>query len=290
MPVTNIAMKKVLACYILFIFALQSAVIFLPAQAGSVYLTPAIFLMGIGAIFCQKMFHRGKFLDMGFRVNRNAAVGLVIALIYVATVLFMHYWLPLRLGLMKFSLNTSFAVVGGQDRPILTTILLIIFLGGIPLFIAALFGEELAFRGYILPKFEEMLGSFKAIIVCAAVFSLWHLPAYFSIYSGGALERGWAGIIYMLLIHGITVIPICVLYLTTRELYGVSLIHALLDVFQYTIVGNPEMGEASKDAMYTIEVLGPVKLEVMSWIFYVVAIFVMLGLCRTAGRFFNIKI
>ncbi len=278
-----------IACYILFIFVLQSAVIFLPAQASSIYLSLAIFAMGIGAIFCQKMLHHDKFLDMGFRVNRNAAIGVVIALIYVAIVLFLHYWLPLRLGLVKFSLNTSF-VVSGQDRVILTTVLFSIFLGGIPLFIAALFGEELTFRGYILPKFEEILGSFKAIILCAVIFSLWHLPAYFSLYSGGALERGWAGIIYMLLIHGITVIPICILYLTTRELYGVSLIHALLDVFQYAIVGNPELGKASKDAMYTIEVLSPEKLEVMSWIFYVAAIFVMLGLCRIVGRLFNIKI
>ncbi len=282
-------MKKVLVCYVVFIFALQSAVIFLPAKASSVYLSLAIFVMGIGAIFCQKMFHRDKFLDMGFRVNRNATAGLVIALSYAAIVLFMHYWLTLRLGLVKFSLNTSFAAAG-QGRPILITILLTIFLGGIPLFVAALFGEELTFRGYILPRFEEMLGSFKAIILCAAIFSLWHLPAYFSIYSGGALERGWAGIIYMLLIHGITAIPICVLYLTTRELYGVSLIHALLDVFQYTIIGNPELGEASKDALYTIEVLSPARLEVISWIFYVAAIFVMLGLCRIAGRLFKIKI
>ncbi len=274
---------KILIGYIIFIFVLMSVAIFFSPRVSSIYLSFAIFAMGIGAIVCQKKFHHGTFVDMGFRLNRNAAIGLSIGLLFTAIVLILHFWIPLRLGLIEVTLNEgSPAVV--KDVPLMLTVSIIIVFGGAIMFIACLLGEELAFRGYILPKLEEIFGGVKAIILCSAIFGLWHLPAYFSIYSGGAAKQGWGSVGIMLLAHGISAVPICILYLTTRELYGVSLYHAFLGVFQYTIVASPAFGEASKDAIYSMKVLNEPVMEIIGWGWQVLAIFIMLGLCGLAKR------
>jgi len=275
--------QKILIGYIIFIFVLISVAVFFSPKVANIYLSLAIFAMGIGAIICQKKLHHGKFVDMGFRLNRNASIGIGIGIVFTAIILILHYWLPLRLGLVELTISESSPAVGPGVSPILAASIILV-LGGAIMFIACLFGEELAFRGYILPKLEEIFGAFKAVILCSVIFALWHLPAYFSIYRGGAAEQGWASVAQMLLAHGISVVPICILYMTTRELYGVSLYHALVDVFQYSIVGNPAMGEASKDAIYSMKVLNEPALETMGWTLHILGILIMLALCALARR------
>ena len=274
--------SKVLIGYIIFVFVLQSIAVFFSPLLSMIYLQIAIFVMGLGAIFCQKIFNRQKFVDMGFRLNRNALFGLGIGLLFTAIVLLFVFWLPMQLGLIEITINEESVVSEGVPLKVAISIFLVF--GGIFGLIACLFGEELAFRGYILPKLEEIFGVFHAVILCAVIFGLWHLPAYFSIYSGGAAEEGWASVIVMLLAHGISVVPICILYLTTRELYGVSLYHTLVDIFQYFIVGNPAFGEVSKDAIYSMKVHNETAMTIIGWGWQIAGIFIMLGLCALAKR------
>jgi hypothetical protein len=124
----------------------------------------------------------------------------------------------------------------------------------------------------------------KSIAICSVLFGLWHLPAYFSVYAGGAAVRGWGSVALMLLVHGVSSIPVCVLYLTTRELYSVSLYHALVDVFQYAIIGNPAWGVASEKAVYSKTVLNAPVMEVVEWAWLVLSIPIMVGLCRIVRR------
>lgn len=281
----NTPTLKILISYIIFIFALQAAAAFMPQRMAALYLSFAIIVMGLAAVFTQKVFHKQKFIDMGFRLNRSVLTGVTIGLIYSALILIMHYWLAQRLGLLGFKENPEFFQSG---KPVnfspVPTALVIGALGGIPLFIGCLFGEELVFRGYILPKLEEIAGRLKAIAFCVTIFALWHIPVYFSFYKGGALKEGPVSILMMLLAHAITAIPLCILYLRTRELYGVSFIHAALDVFQYAIIANPGMGEASRSAMYSIVVLNNSGLELFGWAMNIIAVFIMLWLSKIALR------
>lgn len=274
---------KVLTGYIIFIFVLQSVAVFFSAFWSMIYLQIAIFAMGIGAIICQKKFHRQKFIDMGFRLNRNALVGLAIGLVFTAIVLIFIFWLPEQLGLIEITINEE-SVVVGEDVPPKLIISIILVFGTAFGLIACLFGEELAFRGYILPKLEKIFGPLKAVILCSVIFGLWHLPAYFSIYSGGAAEEGWTSVAVMLFAHGISVVPICILYLTTRELYGVSLYHTLVNVFQYSIVGNPAFGEVSKDAIYSMKVNNELAMTIIGGGWQIAGIFIMLALCALAKK------
>lgn len=275
--------NKALLLYIVLIFALMGAAPLFSAKGVNIYLSFAIILAGITAIIFQKRFHHGKFTDMGFRLNRNALIGAGIGLLFTIAVVFVLVGLPCLLGMARLSVNQASATAAKNASP-LATVFIVLASGGAIMFIACLFGEELAFRGYILPKLEEKFGSVKAIALCSVIFALWHLPAYFSVYSGGAAEAGWRSVGLMLMAHGISVVPICILYLTTRELYGVSLYHALVDILQYSIIRTPELGDASRDAVYNMTISNESVITAIGWGWHVAAIFLMLGLCKFAKK------
>jgi membrane protease YdiL (CAAX protease family) len=191
--------------------------------------------------------------------------------------------MPYCLGVERFTLNEKSIVTAAASASPLDTALILIVIGAI-YFLAALFGEELAFRGYILPKLEERYGSVKAIILCSVIFALWHLPVFFSAYTGGAAESGWISLVMAIVQIGIIVAPICILYLTTRELFGVSLYHALIDVFYYLIFPNPDYGLSAKNAIYHVVILNKSAATAIQRGWPIFSIVLMLGLCRMAKK------
>ncbi len=273
----------VLAGYVGFIFLLEIPTLFMsPSTAGN-YLSVSIFVMGFAAVVLHKTFHSGRFLDMGFRWNRNALIGLAAGLLFLVVTVCFNYLLPWGLKWLDFERSEASPGLVEGVSPLVTGGIVFV-LGTAILFMPCIFGEELAFRGYILPKMEEWLGPFKAVVVSSAVFGLWHLPAYFSVYSGGAAEEGWSSVLMMLLAHGISVVPLCILYLTTRELYGVSLYHSAVDVVQYCLVANPQLGEASELAMYKVDIINEPALTIAGSFWLIGAIPIMMALCKGAGR------
>ena len=277
---------KVLIAYIVIIFALQSFSLFFAPLTAGIYLAFALLATGITAIIFQKAVHHEKFLDMGFRLNRNALIGTFIGLLFTAIVLGLAVGLPVILGFCRLELNTDSPVGEPATNDISgTTFVLLMFAFGVPAgFIMCLFGEELAFRGYILLRLEQNCGALWAVIICSLIFGLWHLPVYFNVYAGGAAREGPAAVAVMLFFHAVTVVPVCILYLTTRELYGVSLYHTLVDVFQYSLVMNPALGEASKLALYRLETLNETAMRIAGLATIALQIPIMLGFCAIAKR------
>jgi membrane protease YdiL (CAAX protease family) len=262
--------------YIIFTFLLESVAVLLPQEATDAYASVSILLMGVVAILLQKFVHHGSFLDMGFRLNRSAAIGVGIGIVFLAAALAVTDWLPYRLGWVQFASNPkSGAATEGMSPAALLAV------AGAVLFLMCLFGEELAFRGYILPHLDRRFGPFWATVLCAILFGLWHLPAYYSLYAGGAADEGFGSVAVMLLAHGISSVPLCILYLTTRELYGVSFIHAILDLVGYSVIAEPAAGRASSEALYNERLLNEGEVSVVGWGWFIVAILLMLGLCRS---------
>jgi len=273
----------VLLGYLLWIFILQSAVMFLPPQRSAAYLSVAIFAMGASAIVCRKIFDGGKIADMGFRLNRKALIGMGIAFVYTLLILSLNYWLPWRLGFINLVPNEH--LTQRENASIIPVLLATIIFGGGALFLGALFGEELTFRGYVLPRFGEIFSSAKATVLCSAIFALWHLPVYFSIYTKEVISQDWTRIGIMLIAHGVSSIPLCILYLTTEELYGVSLFHALADIFQYAVVGNPAFGDAAGGAIYELKVIQNAGFSFINWSSFIVGIIAMFYLCAALRRY-----
>ncbi len=275
--------NRVVAGYVLFMFAAMGVTPFVPARQSENYASIMIFALGFAAIFCQKVLHKEKFLDMGFRLNRNAVLGVLTGLLFTGVMLAFFFWLPLELGWVRVTPNLDMQAEL-KELPLGVAAVVVMIFGTLLMLPAGLFGEELAFRGYLLPKLEQRFGALTAILLNAVIFGLWHLPAYYSIYRGGAADQGAGAVALMLLAHGVSVIPVCILYLTTRELYGVSIYHCLVDVFQYTVVGSPELGEAAKFALYQSETINKPAADALGWAGQLLSIALMLGLCWIIKR------
>ncbi|MDD2709419.1 MAG: type II CAAX endopeptidase family protein [Verrucomicrobiae bacterium] len=272
-------MPKAFFIYLLILFALVGIAPLLPPQVLTGYMTAAIVLCGLIAIVFQKKAHHQRFVDMGFRLNRNALIGVGIGLIFTALVYAIALGLPCLLGWAKLETIP-------QASPKNPFVEIVITLVGGSLFMlpGCLFGEELAFRGYVLPKLAARLGPVRGIAWCAVIFAVWHLPAYFSVYRAETATLEWRAMAEMILGHGISVIPVCILYLTTRELYGVSLYHTLADVMQYAVIRNPSFGDMSKNSLYDLKTLDPFGMEIIGWLSLFLPIAVMWTLCRLVRK------
>jgi membrane protease YdiL (CAAX protease family) len=76
------------------------------------------------------------------------------------------------------------------------------------------FSEELVTRGYLLPRFERLLGSaWKSIVLTAFLFALWHV--YQGMY--GFLHAGFLGLLFG------------VVFWWFRRIWPLAVCHALID-------------------------------------------------------------
>jgi len=115
------------------------------------------------------------------------------------------------------------------------------------LFIFALpshLGEELGWRGFILPK-SLKFGRLKAAILSSAVWSLFHLMFAFSPPEGGILGIKWlwgASFLVNIFCAGIV---FAWLYLRTKNIWSVYVAHVTWNVFNPMILGNVYSKQAS---------------------------------------------
>ncbi len=153
---------------------------------------------------------------------------------------------------------------------------MIVLTDGSLMFLAAILGEELVFRGYIINKLEAVGGQTKAIILSAGIFALWHIPVYFSLYQGSIAGSGFVALALQIFAHFISAIPLCLLFISTHDLYGVSIIHAALDLIQYEIIGNTALGSASAQALFFFTAMDVTWLTLYSWIGQALCVILML--------------
>lgn len=104
----------------------------------------------------------------------------------------------------------------------------ITLLGGVLFQVIVALGEELPFRGYILPDLEKRYGTWNAVFFSSALFSVLHVPSVLT------LDVSTANIIIMLL--AITVaevlLALCYLYDGLRMAIG---FHFTWNFFQYHV-------------------------------------------------------
>jgi len=82
-------------------------------------------------------------------------------------------------------------------------------------------GEELGWRGHLLPLLQARLSALSASLVLGAVWAVWHLPVFY----GGGIE-GWALPIRFVSIFGAAVMYTWLFNNTGGSLLAVTLLHA----------------------------------------------------------------
>jgi len=157
----------------------------LPAAYGQFIVAGVMWVPALAAVLTIKFFTREGFAILNFRfgswkpyVTSGLLVPICFAVIYGLT------WL-LGVGRPDWRLQQFFATVrsaAGSDLPPLPSSALVLPVLFVVTIIVAPFvngllglGEELGWRGYLLPKLI-VLGKLKAYLLVGIVWGLWHLP------------------------------------------------------------------------------------------------------------------
>ncbi|HVO76913.1 MAG TPA: CPBP family intramembrane glutamic endopeptidase, partial [Candidatus Bathyarchaeia archaeon] len=157
----------------------------LPAMYGQLVVAAVMWVPALAALVTMRFVTRERFAVANVRFGSwkpYVASGLIVPLCFVV-----NYGLTWLLGIAHPHWDTSefFAALrpgGGAALPAMPPaglMLPALFLATLVLapFVNALFGfgEELGWRGYLLPKLM-VLGKWKAYVLLGIVWSLWHLP------------------------------------------------------------------------------------------------------------------
>ena len=144
----------------------------------------AMWMPGLGAIIATRLGDKLEFKTLGLGITGDKKIYFWAWLVPILTVILtgMITWL-LRWG--KF--DSSFTLIkqslaGMPEVPESTLPLLVVAQIAASLTLAPLFntlfalGEELGWRGYLLPKLLH-LGEFPAMLISGVIWGLWHAPA-----------------------------------------------------------------------------------------------------------------
>lgn len=114
------------------------------------------------------------------------------------------------------------------------------------------FGEELGWRGYLLPNLQQRLDPLRASLVVAAIWAGWHLPLF--AFASGMSAMGLPGIIGWLssMIAGSFLMT--ALYNRSRSVLPVALFHGTLDI----LINSPTGAalQSTMGALVTVVGLG----------------------------------
>jgi len=110
------------------------------------------------------------------------------------------------------------------------------------------FGEEIGWRGYLLPRAPGGPTSARAVITVALVWAAWHLPLF--AFSPGMSSMGIPGAVGWLASILAGSLLMAELYAASRSVLVVALFHAILDI----LIGSPTGGalQTAMGAMVTI--------------------------------------
>ncbi len=155
-----------------------------PILAGQLVVAMVMWVPAIATVITVRFVTREDFAVANVRIGELR--GYIVAAVVVPACFALIYGLTWALGLGQpdWQLTELYRQVaaagapmaGAPDPPILIAALLIVSLFLTP-FVNAVFGfgEELGWRGYLLPKLMP-LGKVRAYVVIGIVWGLWHAP------------------------------------------------------------------------------------------------------------------
>jgi membrane protease YdiL (CAAX protease family) len=155
--------RKKIVVFLLLTFTISSAFYYLMISTGSAQniVLGWMWSPGVAAILTQVLFG-GKLHDFGWGLGRvrYLLLGCAIPLLY-ALVIYLAVWAT---GL------------GGFHPQSPVRLLLYVILGMIPASVAAL-GEEIGWRGLLVPEMARITTYTKTALVSGIVWAVWHYPA-----------------------------------------------------------------------------------------------------------------
>ncbi|HZK02743.1 MAG TPA: type II CAAX endopeptidase family protein [Anaerovoracaceae bacterium] len=217
MEINSDIVKKRLIIFTALSIAIGWATIFVIPVSGIRYeesvamviLAAMMFSPAISSILTRIITKEG-FKDMYLKPNLKGNIRKYLAVFFGPSILLLiscviyFFIFPNNFDAQFNRINDMLAVNGPKGltagNMLVISILQIIFLGPLINIIPTL-GEEVGWRGYLLPKLRKLLNDRPAVIVTGVIWGFWHLPAIVMGHNYGKDYLGypWMGIIAMII-------------------------------------------------------------------------------------------
>jgi membrane protease YdiL (CAAX protease family) len=213
--------RRQLATYLGLTFALSAVFWWLIVAAGSLgargglYVFALMWCPGVSALVTRLAFQRDlRGEGWGWGETRWSALAYVLPLGY-AGVAYGLVWL---------------AGLGGVDLARFKTPWAVFFLLGTLQSLLSATGEELGWRGFLVPTLARTMSFRRTALLSGAVWAAWHMPLiFFADYNGGT--PGW----YSALCFAVMVVslgfPFAWLRLRSRSVWPAAILHATHNLF-----------------------------------------------------------
>lgn len=163
--------KRSLRAFIFICLALSSIFYYLMIVKGMLQLsTLLMWCPGAAAIIVSLIYHRGENAIMFRRAQlKYVLLVLILPLIYWG-ISYGIYLLIYGKGVIQNNMLRQLL-----NEPTMLILSVVLY------FVTAL-GEEIGWRGYMMPKLNELCGFNKAVLLCGLAWFLWHLPVFLASY------------------------------------------------------------------------------------------------------------
>lgn len=252
--------RRQVLTYLFFVFLFSSLFYFLIIRAKQLSAGGGIYVSGIMwcpalAAFATLALNGRSFSDLGWKwpAKKFALMSWYVPLLY-ATIAYLIVWLS---GLGGFP-NPEFVAaittrMGPRLSPAIATALYVLLVGSFGLVgsLARALGEEIGWRGFLVPELYKTVGFTGTAFISGIVWSLWHFPVLiFADYNAGTAT--W----YALLCFTVMVIAISFVFawlrLKSGSLWTAAMLHASHNLYVQAIL-TPLTRNVGKTAWFIDE-------------------------------------
>ncbi|MGE5298324.1 MAG: CPBP family intramembrane glutamic endopeptidase [Acidobacteriaceae bacterium] len=209
-----------------------------PVLMGQMAIAAAMFIPGICAILTHKLVLKKPFKELGFRFGpfRDyvkvyfSIVGLFVLTYAITWLFFLKPDFTLAPFLAQYGITASLPM----SAPAMLGIFAIITFIGAPIFnMIPSMGEEIGWRGFLLPNLEP-LGKTKAALFSGMIWALWHTPMILILgFAYGS--QMWTGAIFHFVLVTSLGVWMANIYFKNRSVVLASFIHAVFNANAYGV-------------------------------------------------------
>lgn len=235
---TNETNQKAVKLFLVIVLVLSAIAEGIIIYTGAMGL--AILLMGVpalAAVITKIKYFKGEKYALSVRKCNIKYIGLAVLLplLYIG-IPYLIYWIinPESLQLELTPMLIGSTVVG-------------IVINMLPAF-----GEELGWRGFLVPRLQQWLGLEKMLILTGLIWGAWHCPLLISgLYMPGTPI--WFKVPMFIIVVGSVGVIIAILTLRSGSIWPATVMHSAHNVIDQTIFGA---GTVGADKMYFVSETG----------------------------------
>jgi membrane protease YdiL (CAAX protease family) len=206
--------------------------------AGGLYVLGLMWTPGISGLITQLVFEH-SLRGMGWKLGKAKYLAIAYFLpVAYCLVVYGITWLTGLGGVPNPDLITTLRTSFGQNTSTGMVIFYFVFnnaLFGVLISLLSALGEEIGWRGVFVPELAKNFSFAKTALISGVVWALWHFPLiFFSNYNMPGIPRWYAGIMFFILVVGIS-FAFAWLRLKSGSLWTAALLHASHNLFIQSI-------------------------------------------------------